>query len=153
VPWPQSIVPDSHMAVQDTAAQSGAFARVVHDVGWQHCAGTQSEATPQVPGLGGRIGAALVDGAADVVHATKHPLGPQRQAPAPQSIVPPRHSSVQEAPLQSGAFARVVHYVGWQHCAGTHARLSVDPPLQVVDVVGAGLVALAQKAVHCPSAV
>lgn len=41
-PPPQSIVPFSQLAVQETAAQLGALERATHAVGWQHVAAMQS---------------------------------------------------------------------------------------------------------------
>jgi hypothetical protein len=44
-PKPQSKVPGMHILVHMVPLQDGALERLVQDVGWQHVAGTQSEAT------------------------------------------------------------------------------------------------------------
>ncbi len=46
-PWPQSSVSALHSIVQATLEQSGPLPALTASVGWQHCAGTQSESAEQ----------------------------------------------------------------------------------------------------------
>jgi len=69
LPCPQSIESGVHMWVQATSSHVGWKPDSVHVVGWQHCAGTQSETFVQ-EGIGAGVpgGAALLRS----VHCTLH---------------------------------------------------------------------------------